>query len=107
MNLYIGNLDYSIKEQQLRELFEQTGAVSSVKIITDKFNGRSKGFAFIEMPNDAEAENAIATHNGKNLKDREMSVTKARPKTDSGSGGGNRFNKGGHDGGGNKFQKRY
>lgn len=100
MNLYIGNLDYNIKEEQLRELFEELGEVSSVKVITDKFTGRSKGFGFIEMPNDAEAEQAIASLNGKSLKDRELSVTVARPKTEGGNRGGG--DRGGYQGGGNR-----
>ena len=100
MNLYIGNLDYSIKEEQLRELFEELGEVSSVKVITDKFTGRSKGFGFIEMPNDSEAEQAIASLNKKTLKDREISVTVARPKTEGGDRGGSRGgDRGGYSGG--------
>ena len=93
MNLYIGNLDYSIKEEQLRELFEQVGEVSSVKIITDKFSGRSKGFGFVEMPNDSEADNAINSLNGTTLKERQISVTKARPRTENSNSGNqnNRF----------------
>jgi RNA recognition motif-containing protein len=87
MNLYIGNLEYSIKEDQLRELFEQIGEVTSVKVITDKFSGRSKGFGFVEMPNDSEAENAINSLNGSTLKDRQISVTKARPRTENNNSG--------------------
>lgn len=101
MNLYIGNLDYTIKEQQLTELFESIGEVSSVKIITDKMTGRSKGFAFVEMPNTEEAETAIASLNGKPLNSRQITVTEARPRTEnSGSGGG------GYQGG-NRNQRRY
>jgi RNA recognition motif-containing protein len=59
MNIYIGNLDYAVNEQNLRELFEQHGEVATAKIITDKFTGRSKGFAFVEMPNDGDATSAI------------------------------------------------
>jgi RNA recognition motif-containing protein len=88
MNLYIGNLDYTIKEQQLTELFESIGEVSSVKIITDKMTGRSKGFAFVEMPNDSEAQAAIENLNGKPLRDRQISVTQARPRTENSGGGG-------------------
>lgn len=89
MNLYIGNLNYGVKEQELLELFQQVGEVSSAKIITDKFTGRSRGFGFVEMPNDAEALKAIETLNGQSLKDRELSVTQAQPRTEGG-GGGNR-----------------
>ena len=98
MNLYIGNLDYSIKEQQLTELFESIGEVSSVKIITDKMTGRSKGFAFVEMPNDSEAQAAIENLNGKPLRDRQISVTQARPRTEN-SGGGSGYS--------NNRQRRY
>jgi len=82
MNLYIGNLDYSIKEENLRELFEGFGEVNSVKIITDKFSGRSKGFGFVEMSKDDEAKEAIETLNGKSVNDRNITVTEARPKTE-------------------------
>jgi len=82
MNLYIGNLDYGIKEENLRELFEEFGEVTSVKIITDKFSGRSKGYAFVEMASDAEADQAIEALNGKSVNDRNISVAKARPKTE-------------------------
>jgi RNA recognition motif-containing protein len=101
MNIYIGNLDYAVNEQQLRELFEQHGEVSSAKIITDKFTGRSKGFAFVEMPNDGAASTAISTLNGTPLKNRNISVTEARPREES--AGGNRgggFNRGGNRSGG-------
>lgn len=91
MNLYIGNLNYTVKESELQELFQEVGEVSSAKIITDKFTGRSRGFAFVEMPNDAEAERAIAELNGRNLKERELSVTQAKPRTEDG-GGFNRNN---------------
>lgn len=83
MNLYIGNLDYGIKEEQLKELFEEFGEVTSVKIITDKFTGRSKGFGFVEMSEDGEAKQAIAALNGKSVNSREMTVSEARPKTDN------------------------
>ena len=95
MNLYIGNLDYKVQEQQLREFFEAQGEVESVKIITDKMTGRSKGFAFVEMPNDSEANNAIENLNGKTLGQREITVNKARPKTEGNNRefSGNRFKK--------------
>jgi len=82
MNLYVGNLNYAVKEQELQELFEALGEVSTTKIITDRETGRSKGFGFVEMPNDEEAKQAISNLNGKNLRDREISVTEARPKTE-------------------------
>lgn len=83
MNIYIGNLDYSIKEQQLQELFAQFGEVTSVKVITDKMTGRSKGFAFIEMANAEDGTRAVSELNGKPIKDRNVTVSEAKPKTDN------------------------
>ena len=100
MNLYIGNLDYTIKDQQLRELFEQVGEVSSAKVITDRETGRSKGFAFVEMPNDEEGQRAIEMLNGKTLRDRGISVSEARPRPEKPSGGG------GYSGGGGGYNKK-
>ncbi|MBK8954931.1 MAG: RNA-binding protein [Saprospiraceae bacterium] len=79
MNLYVGNLDYTVKEPQLEAMFAEYGEVSSVKIITDKMTGRSKGFGFVEMPNDDEAQEAIANLDQKTIKDRAISVSEARP----------------------------
>lgn len=111
MNLYIGNLNYAVKEQELQELFQQVGEVSSVKIITDKFTGRSRGFAFVEMPNDAEAKTAIESLNGRSLKERELSVTEAQPRTEGGGNRGGGFNRdrgnGGDRGGNGGYNKRY
>jgi RNA recognition motif-containing protein len=87
MNIYVGNLDYAIKDGQLQELFEQYGEVGSAKIINDKFTGRSKGFGFVEMPNDSEASEAIESLNGKEVKNRAISVTEARPREESSNGG--------------------
>jgi len=80
MNIYVGNLSYRLKEQDLQEVFEEFGEVASVKIITDKFSGRSKGFGFVEMSNDSEAQEAIKNLNGKDIDSREMVVNEARPK---------------------------
>jgi RNA recognition motif-containing protein len=80
MNLYIGNLDYGMKEPQLREIFEQIGPVTSVKVISDKFTGRSKGFAFVEMADPASGQKAIEALNGKEINSRQVSVTEARPR---------------------------
>jgi cold-inducible RNA-binding protein len=80
MNLYIGNLAYSVREQELQQFFEQYGEVSSVKVVMDRVTGRSKGFAFVEMPNDSEAQNAIDSLNGKPFKERAMTVNQARPR---------------------------
>ncbi|MDA8088567.1 MAG: RNA-binding protein [Nitrospiraceae bacterium] len=78
--LYVGNLSYSVNEDELREMFREAGEVQSVKIINDE-TGRSKGFGFVEMSTDEEAEKAIASFNGKTLKDRGLNVSEARPQT--------------------------
>ena len=83
MNIYVGNLSYKVDENELREAFEEYGSVSSVKIITDKFTGRSKGFAFVEMDDDTEAQNAIEGLNGKSMDDRDLTVNVAREKREN------------------------
>jgi RNA recognition motif-containing protein len=94
MNIYLGNLPYNLSEDEITELFEGYGAVNSVKLITDKFSGRSKGFGFIEMANDDEAKKAIDELNGTEIKGRNITVNQAREKTedrgDRGSRGGDR-----------------
>ncbi|MFQ5857080.1 MAG: RNA recognition motif domain-containing protein [Anaerolineae bacterium] len=80
--LYVGNLSYDTREPQLRELFEQVGTVESVTVITDRGTGRSKGFGFVEMGSDAEAQEAINRFNGHTLDDRQIKVDEARPKRD-------------------------
>ena len=100
MNLYIGNLSWSITEGELQQSFEAYGEVSSCKIVKDKVTNRSKGFAFVEMPNDAEANEAISALNGKDLKGRNISVNEARPREDRPQGGGGGGYRGGQGGGG-------
>lgn len=80
MNIYVGNLDYKLQENELEQLFGEYGEVSSVKIITDKYTGKSKGFGFVEMPEDENAEAAIEALNGKEVNGRQMRVNKARPR---------------------------
>ncbi|NQU87653.1 MAG: RNA-binding protein [Mariniphaga sp.] len=80
MNIYVGNLDYKVDESDLEGIFQEYGSVSSAKIITDKFSGKSKGFGFVEMDAKTEAETAIKELNGATLEDREMVVNEARPK---------------------------
>jgi RNA recognition motif-containing protein len=79
MNIYVGNLSHSSTEDGLRQLFEQFGAVSTVKIIQDKFTGASRGFAFVEMPNAEEAKQAIENTNGMEFEGRNLRVNEARP----------------------------
>lgn len=82
--LYVGNLSYSTTEEDLRELFGQAGSVSSVAVIKDRDSGRSKGFAFVEMSNQAEAQKAISMFNGRSLGDRELRVSIAQPREERG-----------------------
>lgn len=80
MNIYVGNLSYSMSESELRDAFAGFGEVSSVKVLMDRETGRSRGFGFVEMPNQSEAEAAIAQLNGKELSGRALRVNEARPK---------------------------
>lgn len=99
--LYVGNLAYSVTEEELQTLFAQAGAVKSVALIKDKFTGQSKGFAFVEMETQQDMDNAINMFSGKDFKDRPLTVNIARPREERGGFGGNR---GG--GGGNRFNDR-
>lgn len=80
MNIYVGNISYSCKEEDLREAFGEFGEVTSVKIISDRETGRSKGFGFVEMADDAAGEKAIEEMNGKEVGGRALRVNQARPK---------------------------
>ncbi len=80
MNIYVGNLPYSVTEDELQGMFAQYGEVSSVNVITDKMTGQSKGFGFIEMPQASQAQDAIAQLNGKDFNGRKLTVNEARPK---------------------------
>ncbi|NUM54090.1 MAG: RNA-binding protein [Candidatus Hydrogenedentes bacterium] len=100
MNLYVGNLSYNTTESSLRKAFEAFGAVDSARIIIDKMTDKSKGFAFVEMPNAAEAKAAIEGLDGKDLDGRPLRVNEARPKTEGGGGGGRGGYRGGGGGGG-------
>lgn len=114
MNIFVGSLPWSIEEADLRESFEAYGAVDSVKVITDKFTGKSKGFGFVEMPNDEEGQKAIDELNGATVQGRAIVVNKSEPKPEGekrsfnnnrsgggGYGGGNNRGGGGYGGGGN------
>lgn len=83
MNIYVGNLNYRVDENDLTGIFEDYGKVSSAKIITDKLTGRSKGFGFVTMENNEEARKAINELNGATLENRQMIVNEAKPKSDS------------------------
>ncbi|MEW5976109.1 MAG: RNA-binding protein [Acidobacteriota bacterium] len=86
--LYVGNLSYSVTEEELHTLFSQAGSVQSVKLIEDRDTGRSKGFAFVEMSSQAEAEKAINMFNGSDFSNRQLSVSIARPREERPRGGG-------------------
>jgi cold-inducible RNA-binding protein len=117
MKMYVGNLAYDVTEDELTAEFGAYGKVESVAIPADKFSGRPRGFAFVEMPSKSEAEAAITGLNGKTLKDRTIVVNESRPRPDNrgggsygnrrsgGYGGGGYGGRGGHSGGGR--QRRY
>lgn len=106
MKIFVGSLPFSLEETELREFFEEYGEVASAVIISDKFTGRSKGFGFVEMPDDEQAQKAIDELNGAQVSGRTIVVNKAEEKRDNNRGGGGfnkgGFNKGGSGGGYNK-----
>jgi RNA recognition motif-containing protein len=99
--IYVGSLPYSVDEAQLESLFSQYGQVSDVQVITDKYTGQAKGFAFVEMANDDEAQKAMSALNGSELGGRTLTVNEARERENrsSGGGGGGRYGGGGGGGG--------
>ena len=88
MNIYVGNLSYQTKDEDLRAAFEPFGEVASAAVIKDRFSGEAKGFGFVEMPRQAEAEAAIKALNGSQLKGRPLTVNMAQPKKEGERGGG-------------------
>ncbi len=98
--LYVGNLSYNMTESGLSELFAQHGAVESVAIVTDRDSGRSRGFGFVEMADDAQAQAAIAALNGQQHGGRALTVNEAKPREGGGGGGGRSGGRGGGGGGG-------
>jgi RNA recognition motif-containing protein len=105
MNIYVGNLSFDASEDSIRQVFAPFGEVSSVNIITDKYSGKSRGFGFVEMPNQAEALKAIENINGKDLLGRKLNVNEAKARTgggrSEGRGGGRSEGRGG--GGRNRY----
>jgi RNA recognition motif-containing protein len=99
-NIFVGNLSFGATEDAVRQLFEAYGNVDRVSIVTDRETGQPRGFGFVEMANDEEAEKAIAALNGRDLNGRTMNVNEARPKTERGFGGGGGGGRGGSGGGG-------
>jgi len=104
MNIYVGNLPFNTGEEDLRQIFAAYGQVDSVAIIKDKMTGRSRGFGFVEMANDAEAREAIAGLNGTEMEGRTLTVNEARPRSEG--GGGRRQGGGGSRGGGGYGDRR-
>src|ERR1700753_22298 len=94
--IFVGNFSFSLTEGELRSMFEPFGAIETATVVTDRATGRSRGFGFVEMPNNEEAEKAIAALNGKDSGGRSLTVNEARPKTGGGGGG---FRGGGGGGG--------
>src|SRR5262249_18106527 len=99
-NIYVGNLVWECTADDLLALFQEHGAVARAQVITDRETGRSRGFGFVEMDDDAEAQRAIEALNGSNFKGRPLTVTEARTREDRGGGGGGGGGRGGYGGGG-------
>jgi len=99
MNIYIGNLPFNMGEEELKEIFEEYGEVSSVKVVMDKLTGRSKGFGFVEMDDDSSANKAIEELNNAEVAGRNIKVNESKPRENNSRGGGDRR-------GGGGFQRR-
>jgi cold-inducible RNA-binding protein len=100
--LYVGNLSYNVDSSELQQLFAQHGAVTSAEVISERETGRSKGFGFVEMANDGEADAAIAALNGAQHGGRSLTVNEARPREQRSFGGGGGERRGGFGGGGGR-----
>ncbi len=104
MNIYVGNLSFDVKEENLQAAFESYGKVASATVVRDKYSGQSRGFGFVEMPDANEARTAIASLNGKELLGRQMNVNEARPRPDrKGSGGSGGRGRGSNFGGRGRY----
>jgi len=105
MKIYVGNLSYDVSEVNLRQAFEAFGQVSSATIVKDRYSGQQRGFGFVEMPDQTEAQAAIQNLNGKELLGQQMNVNEARPRTDRGRSGRQGGYKGrpGYGGGRNRY----
>jgi len=100
MNIYVGNLSYDATDVTIREAFESFGEVTSARVIKDMYNGQSRGFGFVEMPAQSQAQTAIRSLNGKELLGKQISVNEARPRADRGRTGGGRMD---YSGRGNRY----
>ena len=104
MNIYVGNLSFEVSAETLRQAFEAFGQVSSARIVKDKYSGQPRGFGFVEMLEQSQAQEAIKSLNGKELLGKQMSVNEARPRTDrGGSGGQGGYQRGPGYGGRNRY----
>ncbi len=100
MNIYVGNLAYDATDGMIREAFESFGQVTSARVIKDKYTGQSRGFGFVEMAMESQAQTAIRSLNGKDVQGKEISVSEARPRRDEGRTGGGRMD---YSGGRNRY----
>jgi RNA recognition motif-containing protein len=100
MNIYVGNLSFETTDETIREAFESFGEVTSARVIKDKYNGQSRGFGFVEMPAQSQAQTAIKSLNGKELLGKQISVNEARPRADQGRSRGGRMD---YSGRGNRY----
>ncbi len=113
--LYVGNLSYQMTDQQLHDLFSEAGNVSSAQVVTDRYTGQARGFGFVEMASEDEAQQAIAAINGRNVGGRALVVNESRPREGGGGGGGSRgggggggsYGGGGYGGGGGRDSGGY
>jgi len=100
VNLYVGNLDFDVSDEDLRQAFAEYGTVTTAKVIMDRYSSSSRGFGFVEMPNNPEADAAIKALNGELLKGKRIKISEARPKAEKRHGGGGGGHRGGGGGGG-------
>ncbi len=100
MKIYVGNLSFDVTEDELRAEFAPFGKVESISVPTDRYSGKPRGFAFVEMPTVSEGQAAIAALNGKTMKERTLTVNAARPRSDDRGGGGGSYGGGRRSGGG-------
>ena len=105
-NIFVGNLSFGATEDSVRSMFEAYGSVDRVSIVTDRDTGQARGFGFVEMAVNAEADRAIAELNGRELDGRALNINEARPKTERGFGGGNSY-RGNSGGGSRRREKRW
>jgi cold-inducible RNA-binding protein len=105
-NIFVGNLSFNSTEDSVRSLFQPYGNIERVSLVTDRNTGQARGFGFVEMTNDAEAERAIAELNGTQLDGRALNINEARPKEDRGGGGGGGY-RGRSSGGGSRNNNRW